>query len=154
MVESSDFFNSIVVSAREAIIDCLKQELPGFIASFLVKDWERKEAVREERRNIKCRIRSQKEKWESEQRKRQENRKRKMKSEKKARRICKKKMKAANSRNWLKFRELKYNLVACKQVILLSSVCTAPLGTYRVWCLLLSFETFFNARNKKKKYSA
>ncbi|KAF1756300.1 hypothetical protein GCK72_012753, partial [Caenorhabditis remanei] len=112
------------------------------------------EAVSDERRNIKRRIRSQKEKWESVQRKLQENRKRKMKSEKKARRICKKKMKAANSRNWLKFRELKYNFLARKQVILMSSVYTVPLGTYRVWCLLLSFETFFNARNKKKKYSA
>ncbi|EFO90326.1 hypothetical protein CRE_29168 [Caenorhabditis remanei] len=131
MVESSDDYKSFVDRIRPLWADFVKQELRGIVKSILAEYGEMEEAVSDERRNIKRRIRSQKEKWESVQRKLQENRKRKMKSEKKARRICKKKMKASNSRNWLKFRELKYNFLARKQVILMSSVYTVPLGTYR-----------------------
>ncbi|KAF1754273.1 hypothetical protein GCK72_020833 [Caenorhabditis remanei] len=75
MVESSDDYNSSVENIKRVLADFFKQELPGIVKSILVENWEMKEAVRDERRNIKRRIRSQKEKWESEQRKLQENRK-------------------------------------------------------------------------------
>ncbi|EFP09733.1 hypothetical protein CRE_21891 [Caenorhabditis remanei] len=131
MVESSDDYNSSVENIKRVLADFFKQELRGLVNSILAENREMEEAVSDERRNIKRRIRSQKEKWESVQRKLQENRKRKMKREKKARRICKKKMKAAKSRQWLKFRELKYNFVSRKEVILRLSICSVPLVIYR-----------------------
>ena len=110
-------------------------------------------AVRKERQEIKRRIRSQKKKWEMVQEELQIARKRKMRSQRKTRKLYRRKMKKAKDRHWLKFRELKYKFVFCTRVIMRPPIlCVSP-DIYRVRSLLLTFETSFKARNKKRKYS-
>ncbi|EFO95408.1 hypothetical protein CRE_09151 [Caenorhabditis remanei] len=110
-------------------------------------------AVRKERQEIKRRIRSQKKTWEMVQEELQIARKRKMMSQRKTRKLYRRKMKKAKDRHWVKFREMKYKFVSQSRVIMRPPIlCVSP-GIYRVWSLLLTFETFFKAKNKKRKYS-
>ncbi|EFP07035.1 hypothetical protein CRE_29254 [Caenorhabditis remanei] len=110
-------------------------------------------AVRKERQEIKRRIRSQKKTWEMVQEELQIARKRKMMSQRKARKLYRRKMKKAKDRQWVKFREMKYTFVSQSRVIMRPPIlCVSP-GIYRVWSLLLTFETFFKAKNKKRNCS-
>ncbi|KAF1755095.1 hypothetical protein GCK72_021663 [Caenorhabditis remanei] len=57
MAESSDDYNSSVENIKRVLADFFKQELRGLVKSILAENREMEEAVSDERRNIKRRIR-------------------------------------------------------------------------------------------------
>ncbi|EFP11363.1 hypothetical protein CRE_13810 [Caenorhabditis remanei] len=128
-MDSEDFIQDLKESG-------LNRKLAAILAEEKTEKWESDRrtagrAVRKERQKIKRRIRSQRKKWEMVQEEFQIARKSKMMSQRKARKLYRRKMKKAKDRHWLKFRELKYKFVFRSQIITRQPILWVSPGIYR-----------------------